>query len=107
MPTYLYQGTYTPEAWAKLVAHPIDLVDALRKSIETFGGTVQTCMVSSNKHEPIGFVEFPSEKAATAWVMHLYAHGGLSSVTMTPVQSAADTLAALQQAHEVGGGGGW
>src|ERR1700731_5248547 len=38
MPHYLSQVSYTPEAWARLVAHPQDRIEAVRGPIEKLGG---------------------------------------------------------------------
>src|ERR1700732_2043076 len=40
MPHYLSQVSYTPEAWARLVAHPQDRIEAVRGPIEKLGGRI-------------------------------------------------------------------
>ncbi len=40
MPHYLSQVSYTPEAWARLVANPHDRIEAVRGPIEKLGGRI-------------------------------------------------------------------
>ena len=40
MPHYLSQVSYTPEAWARLVANPQDRIEAVRGPIEKLGGRI-------------------------------------------------------------------
>lgn len=41
MASYLYQITYSAEAWAALVKRPQDRVEAIRKVVENLGGKIE------------------------------------------------------------------
>jgi len=47
MPHYLSQVSYTPEAWARLVANPQDRIEAVRGPIEKLGGRIHNAFFAS------------------------------------------------------------
>lgn len=107
MPAYLYEGTYSAESWAGLVADPRDIAEVLRPGIEKFGGKVVACYQTVLKYEPIGFVEFPDYVAAGAWVMSMVKQPGVTGVKLTPLVTTQEGMQAQIRARDVGGNGGW
>ena len=97
MPFYLYQGAYTGEAWAKLIAGPKDLSEVMEPTIERFGGKVVACMLSLES-EPYGFVEFPDDTAAAAWSMFMLAQRSVKTVRMTQLITSKAGLEAMSKA---------
>ena len=63
MKTYLYRGTLTASKWRELLAHPRDIGQEMRTSIERFGGKVVACYFYGNN--PNGFLEFPTTRPLT------------------------------------------
>lgn len=99
MAYYFYKGAYTQQAWAGLVATPQDISEAMKPSIERFGGSVVACFIFTGEKgaEPGGFIEFPDNSAATAWTIHLLASGVLSRADITPLLTTQEGLEALRR----------
>src|ERR1700730_4742176 len=59
MPHYLSQVSYTPEAWARLVAHPQDRIEAVRGPIEKLGGGDHNAVLAFGGHDGVVITEMP------------------------------------------------
>jgi hypothetical protein len=104
MPFYFYRGGYTARSWGNLIAQPQDLVEAMRPSVERFGGKIVACFIALNGSgaEPHGFIEFPDNAAAMAWGVLLEAQGILREAVVYPVLSAPEGLEALRRIGQTG-----
>lgn len=101
MAYFLYEGAYSQEGWASLLAEPKDLAEALRPSIEGFGGKVVACFLAVDGHEPIGFVEFPDDISAAAWSMSISARPGVASARLRPLITTQQGAEAMRKAHAI------
>ena len=57
MPHYLSQVSYTPEAWARLVANPHDRIEAVRGPIEKLGVQGQLKLADAYRDGRLGDVQ--------------------------------------------------
>jgi len=94
MKPYIYRGLYTSAAWKRLTSKPRDIGMGLKKSIESFRGSVIACFMMSN--DPIGFVEFPDDLTANAWGAHLSTQEGIKDVEITPLTPTSDFKESLE-----------
>src|SRR4051794_31877395 len=92
---YFYKGIYTSEAWKGLVDNPRDISEAMKPSIERFGGRVVACFQLLGG-EPEGFIEFPDDAASMAWAIYLRTTGLLRDIELTPVMSTEEGLKVLR-----------
>jgi uncharacterized protein with GYD domain len=67
MKTYFYQATISAALRGKIIQEGERFQEAMRVSVEAFGGRVIRCELSAAGIDPIGFLEFPDEVAASAW----------------------------------------
>jgi hypothetical protein len=67
MKSYFYQATISVALRAEIIQHAGRFQDTMRASVEAFGGRVIRCQLSAAGIDPIGFLEFPEEVAASAW----------------------------------------
>src|SRR5258707_9168886 len=66
MPHYLSQVSYTPEAWARLVANPQDRIEAVRGPIEKLGGRIHNAFFAFGEYDVVVITEMPDNVSAAA-----------------------------------------
>ena len=102
MPNYLLQASYTPEAWAGLVANPQDRIEAVRAPIENLGGRIVNMFFAFGESDVVGFLEMPNNVNAAAIAIAFAAGGAVRNVKTTPLMTAAETLEAIKKAGTTG-----
>jgi uncharacterized protein with GYD domain len=100
--TYLLQVAYTPEAWANLVAHPQNRIDAVRPAIEKLGGKLVHGWFAFGDYDLIAVIEMPGNVEAAAFSLAAQAGGALRSIKTTPLLTTAEGVEALKKAGTSG-----
>jgi uncharacterized protein with GYD domain len=98
MASYMVQVAYTPEAWASLVRHPEDRVEAVRPAIERLGGRVEGKWLSFGEYDTILIVQMPDNVSAAAFSMAVAAGGAVKTMKTTPLMTAEEGVAAMRKA---------
>lgn len=101
MPLYLSRFSYTPETWARMIAHPEDRREAARAYIESVGGTLHGFWYAFGAHDGYNLWEAPDDVSMAAVALAISAGGALASLETTVLLTVDDTLAALRRAGEV------
>lgn len=101
MALYLSRFSYTPETWARMVAHPEDRRDAARAYIESVGGTLHGFWYAFGTHDGYNLWEAPDDVSMAAVALAISAGGALRSFETTTLLSVEETLAALRRAGEI------
>jgi len=102
MAGYLLQLSYTPEAWAALMRHPEDRVEAIRGVIERLGGKVGSFWMAFGDHDLIGILSMPDNVTAAAFAIAIAGGGACSGVRTTPLLTIEDGIAAMKKAATCG-----
>ena len=102
MPNYLLQASYTPEAWARLVANPQDRTEALRAPIEKLGGRILNMFFAFGESDAVSILEMPSNVNAAAIAIAFAAGGAVRNVKTTPLMTIAEGLEAVKKAGTSG-----
>jgi uncharacterized protein with GYD domain len=102
MPHYLHQVSYTPEAWARLIANPHDRIEAVRAPIERLGGRINTAFFAFGEHDAVVITEMPDNVSAAAIAIAFAAGGSIKNAKTTPLMTAAETVEALKKAGSSG-----
>ncbi len=102
MPSYLYQISYSTEAWAALVKHPHDRVGAVRKVVEKLGGKVDTFWMAFGDYDLVGVIEMPNNVKAAAFAVAVAAGGACKNVKTTPLLTVSEGLDAMKKAGKSG-----
>ncbi|HEY6264584.1 MAG TPA: GYD domain-containing protein [Candidatus Acidoferrum sp.] len=102
MPFFLHQVSYTPEAWARLIANPQDRFQAVRGPIEKLGGKVQNSYFAFGEHDAVLITEMPDNVSAAAVALAFTAGGALRNAKTTPLMTAAEGLEAMKKAATCG-----
>jgi uncharacterized protein with GYD domain len=100
--SYLYQISYSSEAWAALVKLPQDRIAAVRKVVEKLGGKVETFWFAFGDYDLVGVIDMPDNVSAAAFSVAVAAGGACKDVKTTPLLSIEEGLAAMKKAGTSG-----
>lgn len=98
MAFYLYQMSYSPEAFKALVANPSDREAAAKKLIEAMGGKLHHLFFAFGDHDVICLIEGPDDTFMAAGAMAVAASGTASSSTTVKLMTAKDAMKAMKLA---------
>ena len=102
MSSYLLQVGYTQEAWANMIAHPHDRMDAVRPAIEKLGGKIVQGWLAFGDYDMVAIVEMPSNVEAAAFSLAASAGGAVRSIKTTPLMTTAEGIEAMKKAAKSG-----
>ena len=102
MASYLYQISYSAEAWAALVKSPQDRVEAVRKVVEKLGGKIEAFWFAFGDYDLVGVLDMPDNASAAAFSVAVAAGGACKDVKTTPLLSIAEGLEAMKKAGSSG-----
>jgi uncharacterized protein with GYD domain len=98
MPTYMFQGRFTPAAFQKLIAKPHDRTEAARKVIEAAGGRLLHYFYAFGEHDVVVLMEFPDNAGCAAALMAVASGGALAGGQTTVLMTGAEGVAAMTKA---------
>ena len=101
MPQFLFQGSYTSDAWAAQVKDPKNRIDVVRPAFEAMGGSLDHAWLAFGEHDIVGVATFPDNVSAAA-ISIAVAAGGAIQLKTTPLLSMDEGLEATQKAAQVG-----
>jgi len=102
MPFYLFQASYTPEAWAGLVKRPQDRARAIRPIIKQLKGKLVSLYLAFGEYDVVGIAEMPNNEAAAAFSIAASAGGAVNAVKTTPLMTVQEGMRAMRQAGQAG-----
>jgi uncharacterized protein with GYD domain len=103
MSKYLVQVGYTAEAWAAMSREPQNVVERVRPSAETLGGSIDSLFFCFGDYDLVGVVDFPDNRAAAAWSMAVSSAGDVRAFKTTTLLTIEEGLHALSQASGAAG----
>jgi uncharacterized protein with GYD domain len=102
MAHYLFQGTYTPEAWANLVKKPQNRLEVVRPAVEKLGGKILGYWFAFGDYDVVTVIEMPDNVSAAA-IAIVFASGGLLKASKTTsLMTVEEGLKALKLAATSG-----
>ena len=101
MPLYLTTFSYTPEAWARLIANPEDRRQAAQQYIEAVGGTLHGFWYAFGPHDGYTLWEAPDNASMAAVAVALGGGGAIRALETTVLLTVEEALAALGKAGQV------
>jgi uncharacterized protein with GYD domain len=102
VPSYLIQVAYTPDAWAAMVKHPQNRLDAVRPVVEKLGGKLEHAWLAFGEYDVISVVEMPDNTNAAAFAMAAAAGGAMKAFKTTPLLSVEEGVEAMRKAQGAG-----
>lgn len=103
MPYYMYQVSYTAEAWAGLVRRPQDRARAIRPIIRQLKGRLVSFYLAFGENDVVAIAEMPDNEAAAALSVAVSAGGAVKSIKTTPLMTVQEGMQAMRKA----GGSGY
>ena len=102
MAHYMFQASYTAEAWAKMAKEPQNREAAIRPTIEKLGGKVVGFWMAFGEADAVVIVQMPDTVAAAAAAIAATAGGACKSVKTTVLMSVDDAMQAMRKAGAAG-----
>ena len=103
MQPYLYQVSYTADAWAKQLKNPVNRIDVIRPVIEKAGGKFVCSYYAFGPTDIFLIAELPDNQSAAALSLAFASGGALSKCEITPLMSNTDGLSAIKKGGELVG----
>ncbi len=102
MAKYLFQASYTSEAWAAQVRNPQNRVEVIRPVIEGLGGRLECAYLAFGDYDVVGIAEMPDNVTMAAFILAAAAGGALKTVKTTPLLTIEEGIEALRKASSTG-----
>ncbi len=102
MPTYMYQGGYAAETWARMARNPEDREAAIRAVTEKVGGKLIGLWFTFGSDDFVVITELPDDATAGAFAIAVAATGGYRDLRTTHLVSAQDAMAMMRKAGQMG-----
>ncbi len=101
MARYLFQATYTPEAWATMIKSPQNRLEMVRPVFESLGGRIESAYFAFGDYDVVFIAEFPDNVSAAALSLAINASGALKAVKTTPLMTIEEGVEAMRNAGGV------
>jgi uncharacterized protein with GYD domain len=102
MAHYMFQASFTSEAWAKMVKEPQDREQSIRPVIEKLGGKLVGYWFAFGESDAVVIVQMPDNVSAAAVSLAAASAGALKSLKTTPLMSVEEGMQAMRKAGEAG-----
>ena len=102
MAFYMFQGSYTSEAWAAQIRNPQNRVDIVRPLIEAQGGKLLSAYYAFGEYDIVLIVEFPDNVSVSAIVLAVAGAGTFKAQKTTVLMSIEEGLEAMRRASGTG-----
>jgi uncharacterized protein with GYD domain len=103
MQPYLYQISYTPDAWSKQLKNPVNRLEIVKPVIEKAGGKIVCGYYAFGPTDLFVIIEAPDNQSAAALSLAFASGGALSKCEITPLMGTEEGLGAIKQGGELVG----
>lgn len=98
MPTYMFQESYTSEAWAVQIKNPQNRMEVARQVIEAQGGKLLSAYYAFGEHDVVLIAECPDNVSAATVALTVAGGGAAKAFKTTVLMSAEEILEAMRRA---------
>ena len=102
MALYMFQGSYTSEAWAAQLQNPQNRVEVVRPVIEGQGGKILSTYLAFGEYDVLIILEFPDNVSIAAVTLAVAAGGAFKAQKTTVLMSVEEGMEALRRASGTG-----
>ena len=102
MPSYLYQASYTGDAWATQINNPVNRAEQIAEMVKGAGGNVESFHYAFGEYDVIIIATFADNQTAAAFALAAAAGGAVKSLKTTPLLTADEGLEAIKKAGGTG-----
>jgi len=102
MAHFLFQVSYTPEAWKKLVANPVNRAEVLKPVVAKLGGKLENGWFTFGEYDVVVLAQMPDAVAAGAFAVAVGAGGACKTVKTTQLFGFEEGLSMCKKAADCG-----
>ena len=102
MPLYMYQASYTSEAWKTQIQNPQNRLEQVRPMVEANGGKILGLYYAFGEYDVVGIIEAPDNVSISALAIAIAGSGALKDGKTTPLMSVEEGLEAMRRASGTG-----
>jgi len=102
MAKYLFQATYTSDAWAAQVQNPQNRAEILRPMIERLGGRMECAYFAFGEYDVVAIFEMPDNVSMATFSLAGAAGGAVKAVKTTPLMTIEEGMEAMRRASGTG-----
>ena len=102
MSYYMLQVSYTPESSAAMIKKPQNREEAVRKSVEKIGGSLEGFWFALGDYDLVAICQMPDNITAAAFSIAVSAAGTVKAFKTTPLMTAEEGMAAMKKATKSG-----
>jgi uncharacterized protein with GYD domain len=102
MPLYMYQASYTSEAWAEQLKNPQNRLEQMRPVVEAAGGKLLAFYYAFGEYDVVAIMEAPDNVSASALALAVAAGGAAKTGKTTVLMSPEEGLEAMRKASGTG-----
>jgi uncharacterized protein with GYD domain len=101
MALYMFQGAYTPEAWATMTKNPQDRSIVLAEMIQKLGGQLISFYYCFGEYDVVVIFEASDDTTASAMVLAAISPGHAKTSKTTKLLTIQETIEAMRKANSV------
>lgn len=101
MALYMFQGAYTPEAWAAMTKNPQDRIVGLADMIQKLGGKLISLYYCFGDYDVVALFEAPDDTTASAMVLAAISPGHVRASNTTKLLTVQEVTEAMHKARSV------
>src|ERR1051326_5522660 len=98
MPHFMVQGSYTADAWGKMIQKPENREELYRALIERAGGKLKAFYFAFGEKDVVAILEAPNSETAAALSLAVAAPGHVKHITTTPLLTTEEGMKAMKKA---------
>ena len=102
MAHFLFQVSYTPQAWATLLKNPHNRIDIVRPVLQKLGGDIEAAYFAFGEYDLVGIMNVPSNVEAAAFSLAATSGGAVKAIKTTPLMTIEEGLGAMKKAAASG-----
>jgi uncharacterized protein with GYD domain len=102
MPIYMYQGSYTSDAWKAQVKNPLNRIEQVRPMIEGQGGRILGAYYAFGEYDLVLILEAPDNVSMSALALAAAAGGAIKASKTTVLLSIEEGIEAMGRAGGAG-----
>lgn len=101
MPYYMIQASYNEAAVKSFIAKPQDRTAAVRKMVESMGGSLHSFFFAFGEYDIVAIVEGPDNEGAVAAGLATIAGGAISKYRTTVLVTPDEMMKAMKKAKKI------
>lgn len=102
MPLYMYQASYTSEAWAAQLKNPQNRLEQMRPVVEAAGGKLLAFYYAFGEYDVVAIMEAPDNVSVSALAVAVAAGGAMKTGKTTVLLTPEEGLEAMRRASGTG-----